>query len=80
MWTLFGRSEPVKMDDGMISFGCPCDVDGQPGLNADDIFAFLSLWFGEIGQNGGPADFNGSGLVDADDIFAFLECWFGTCP
>lgn len=63
-----------------------CDTNGSGAVTADDIFAFLDLWFAQNGQTGSglSADFNQSNSVTADDIFAFLDCWFAlnglTCP
>lgn len=54
---------------------CPCDIDGG-GRSVSDIFAFLSIWFG----NAPGSDFNGDTVRDVSDIFAFLSCWFAGCP
>ncbi len=50
---------------------CRCDANNNGGLDVQDIFDFLNLWFA-----GSPlADFNGGGL-GVQDIFDFLSCWF----
>lgn len=50
---------------------CRCDANNNGGLEVQDIFDFLNLWFA-----GSPlADFNGGGL-GVQDIFDFLSCWF----
>ncbi len=59
-------------------FACPADFDVSGEVTADDIFAFLDLWFAQNGQSGAGlrADVDASGGVTADDIFAFLDAWF----
>jgi glucose/arabinose dehydrogenase len=53
---------------------CPADINGD-GLNIDDIFIFLNLWFaGDV-----RADFNGLDGVNIDDIFIYLNAWFAGC-
>lgn len=61
-----------------VEYNCPCNFDNTLGTTADDIFAYLDVWFAQTGQTGTNlrADVNGSGSVTADDIFAFLDCWF----
>lgn len=57
---------------------CPADINEDQTVSADDIFAFLDLWFVQAGQigDGLTADFNTDETVGADDIFAFLDSWF----
>jgi hypothetical protein len=72
---------------------CPLDLTGERTVDADDVFAFLTRWFGGSGGPGpggacvlpGPVtgcagDWNNNGFVTADDIFAFLNDWFAFGP
>lgn len=55
---------------------CPVDFDHNGSAGVADIFAFLSLWFG----NDPSADFDNNTLIQVPDIFAFLAAWFAaTC-
>lgn len=54
---------------------CPCDADGSGEVNIGDYFAFLSLFFTQLGESG-SADINGDGVVAVDDYFLFLNCFF----
>lgn len=74
---------------GVILSACTADFVCPSEVDADDLFAFLDLWFAEMGQpaptppNAFGSDLNASGSVDADDLFAFLDAWFeeqGACP
>ena len=60
---------------------CRANVNQTGGVTADDIFAFLDLWFAQNGATGPGfgADFNKDNQVNADDIFAFLDAWFLGC-
>jgi hypothetical protein len=54
---------------------CRADYNHSGTLNVQDIFDFLSGWFG-----GNPAaDFNGMGGITVQDIFDFLSAWFAGC-
>lgn len=55
--------------------GCAPDYDGDGGANLQDLFDFLTAWFG--GAEAG--DFNGSAGVTLQDIFDFLGAWFAGC-
>ena len=57
---------------------CAADTNHDGSVNTEDIFAFLHLWFAQVGQSGDSlaADFNADEAVSADDIFAFLDRWF----
>jgi subtilisin-like proprotein convertase family protein len=62
---------------------CPEDIDDSGFVDADDIFAFLNIWF--AGPPGGTctgctADWDGDGTITADDIFAYLNDWFAFGP
>lgn len=54
---------------------CSVDVDFSGGGTAQDIFAFLQLYF----TNDLRADFDRNGVLSVNDVFLFLESWFGTC-
>jgi hypothetical protein len=69
------------------SLCCPLDLSGNGVIDADDIFAFLGVWF--AGPPGGscsaapvgcPGDWNADGVINADDIFAYLSAWFAAGP
>lgn len=54
---------------------CIADFDGNPGLDTNDLFAFLNAWF----AGSSSADVDGvSGLAPAD-IFFYLNLWFAGC-
>ena len=53
---------------------CRANFNGVNGLNAQDIFDFLSAWF----ASDPAADFDGGGLSPSD-IFAFIQAWFAGC-
>ena len=54
---------------------CPADINCVNGATVQDIFDFLSGWFG--GSNIG--NFNGVGGTTVQDIFDFLAAWFAGC-
>ncbi|MFZ4576118.1 MAG: GC-type dockerin domain-anchored protein, partial [Phycisphaerales bacterium] len=55
--------------------GCPADINGDGGVDGDDVIAFFTAW-----DNANPAaDFNGDNAVDGDDVIAFFERWDGGC-
>ncbi len=54
---------------------CRADINGDGVVDADDFFAFLSLF--AVGDS--AADFNGDGVIDADDFFAFLAEFAAGC-
>lgn len=54
---------------------CSAEFDGVPGLNTNDLFAFLNAWFA-----GSPiADVNGVAGLSPDDVFFYLNRWFAGC-
>ncbi len=55
---------------------CPADFNHSGGATVQDIFDFLTAWFGAAPG----ADFNGVGGVTVQDIFDFLAAWFAGCP
>jgi hypothetical protein len=54
---------------------CPADFNNSGAVSVQDIFDFLSAYFGHDPR----ADFNGSGAVSVQDIFDFLSAYFGGC-
>ncbi len=47
------------------------DMNGDGGVDADDVVAFFGLW-----DSGGIfADVNGDGSVDSDDVILFFSLW-----
>lgn len=72
-WVMWGRSEPVAMDNATIPLICRCDWNANTHLEVQDIFDFLGDWFALHG------DFNGDGVTTVQDIFDFLTCWFANC-
>jgi uncharacterized membrane protein len=53
---------------------CPADFNADGALAVQDIFDYLSAWFG----GAATADFNGGGL-SVQDIFDYLGAWFAGC-
>lgn len=51
---------------------CPCDQNNSGALTIQDLFDFLSDYFG----NRPAADYNQSGFVSLQDLFDFLGCFF----
>ena len=54
---------------------CGADFNCSGAVTVQDIFDFLSAWFGKNTN----ADFNNSGAVTVQDIFDFLAAWFAGC-
>lgn len=54
---------------------CPADLNGDGGVDGDDVIAFFALW--DVSDSG--ADFNGDGGVDGDDVIAFFGRWDNGC-
>lgn len=55
---------------------CPADFNGDGNVSVQDIFDFLTAWFG----NAPGSDFNCAGGTSVQDIFDFLGAWFqGGC-
>lgn len=54
---------------------CPGDFNASGTVSVQDIFDFLTAYFG----NDLDADVNGSGTVTVQDIFDFLTGYFGAC-
>lgn len=55
---------------------CRADLNADGVLDAEDFFAFLSLF-----AAGDPAaDFNADGVIDAADFFEFLSAFAAGCP
>ena len=49
---------------------CPCDWNRSGAVTVQDIFDYLSAYFG------GTGDFNGTAGTTVQDIFDFLACYF----
>lgn len=63
------------------SLTCPGDYDRDRDADADDLFSFLTEWFGHS-PNAACAwpcspEMTGDGVVNVDDLFMFLTEWFG---
>ncbi|MFN7020736.1 MAG: GC-type dockerin domain-anchored protein [Phycisphaerales bacterium] len=54
---------------------CPADFNGSGGLSVQDIFDFLTAYFGDDPR----ADVNGSGGVSVQDILDYLDLYFTGC-
>jgi len=52
---------------------CPCDIDNDGTQTVADYFAYLTLFFDQLGGPG-SADFDGDGTVTVADFFGFLNC------
>ncbi len=66
-----------------VSLVCIADINASGSITVQDIFDFLSLYFGSCPK----ADVNGSGTVTVQDIFDYLSFYFAggcssaiTCP
>lgn len=55
---------------------CPGDWNANGVRSVQDIFDFLSAYFGGIPS----ADVNGNGQISTQDLFDLLEDFFGGCP
>ncbi|MHC5002867.1 MAG: hypothetical protein ACYTJ0_07060 [Planctomycetota bacterium] len=55
--------------------GCPEDINGDGGVDVDDLLIVILEW----AQPGGPADIDGDGTVSVDDLIAVIQAW-GACP
>jgi hypothetical protein len=60
----------VKAADAPI---CLPDVDGSGTLASNDVFFFLTRWFGA------GFDWNGDALSDTADLLGFVSEWFSGC-
>lgn len=74
LWASTGRGLPILMTTTTVNLNPTrlADINHSGATDLQDLFDFLSLWFGRA--PGG--DFNGSGAVSVEDIFAFLQRWF----
>lgn len=79
-WELLGKSEPVEMDFGTITFESPCPADlAEPfgTLNFFDVAAFLSAY----NTQDSAADFAAPfGTFNFFDVAAFLAAYNAGCP
>ena len=53
-----------------VCVGDPADWDCSGDVSVNDLFKFLSEWFGQ------SADFDENCAVSVNDLFAFLAAWF----
>lgn len=53
--------------------GCPSDMNGDGGVDGDDVIAYFAAW--DVSE----ADFNGDGGTDGDDTIAFFAAWDSGC-
>ena len=64
---------------------CKADHDVSGVLDIEDVFVFVSDWFGgcidatQAGCGARTADFNCDGVLTVTDIFDFLTRWFQGC-
>ena len=65
---------------------CRCDFNGSGALSIQDLFDFLTAYFGNCNGYHDPdvsclasGDFNNSGGISVQDIFDFLTCYFAGC-
>ncbi|MFZ4574162.1 MAG: GC-type dockerin domain-anchored protein [Phycisphaerales bacterium] len=54
---------------------CPTDMNGDGGVDGDDVIAFFAAW--DVSDP--SADFTGDGGVDGDDVIGFFARWDGGC-
>jgi len=54
---------------------CPADINGDGGVDSDDVIEFFALW--DVGNI--RADFNADEGVDGDDVIAFFTRWDQGC-
>ena len=73
-----GARGTIFWDDFTFSqaTACPGDFNGSGAATVQDIFDFLTAYFG----NDPSADVNDSGTVTVQDIFDFLGFYFAGCP
>jgi glucose/arabinose dehydrogenase/cytochrome c553 len=66
----------IDVDYDGIPDACECrpDINGD-GLNIDDLFVFINLWFADDPR----ADYNGLDGKTIDDIFIYINAWFAGC-
>ncbi len=55
---------------------CRPDIDGNGFVNTSDVFAYITIFFG----NDPLADYNADGVINSADFFAFFAEWFMGCP
>jgi hypothetical protein len=69
---LDGRAEAILID--LIGF-CTADFNDDGGINSQDLFDFLTAFFGADPV----ADINADGTVNSQDFFDFLAAFFDGC-
>ena len=65
----------VNADQTLVLAPCRADYNGAGGVTVQDVFDFLTAWFG--GQ--ASADVNRDGATSVQDVFDFLSLWFAGC-
>jgi ELWxxDGT repeat protein len=55
---------------------CFADFDASGHLDVNDLFAFLSAWFGLDPH----ADTNADGVISVADLLGYINLWFDGCP
>jgi hypothetical protein len=58
-----------------VAGGCPADINGDEGVDGDDVILFFAYWDASDLR----ADFNGDEGVDGDDVIAFFAAWDAGC-
>ncbi len=59
-----------------LNCGCPADLNGDGGVDALDLLAYLNAW-----ATGDPiADWNDDGTINTQDFLAYLYDWAAGCP
>lgn len=72
-WVVQNGPDPAAKPAKLVLTVCvgpPADWDCNGSVQVQDIFAFLTGWFG------GSGDYNADGANTVSDIFAFLTAWF----
>jgi len=91
-WLVFNKDVPAleaaaamewardNLLDGVPPVPCPADIDGDGTVSIADYFAFLTLFFDQLGGQPVPgdpsADIDGDGVVSVADYFEFLGLFF----
>jgi hypothetical protein len=59
----------------LVTTACAADFDRSGHADVEDLFAFLTAWFGQDLR----ADVNANGEIEVVDIFDFLTAWLAGC-
>jgi hypothetical protein len=88
-WVEYNRtSTPQTVSMRTNGVTCPADFNHDGNVSVQDIFDFLSMFFGDCLVVQNPpvppclwsADVNNSGTITVQDIFTYLEAFFLGCP